>query len=1123
MGLNCRIRYTAKGEAVALNEDGTPSDLYQEALALTGEQETALNMWAITTLDRFKETLPEGVTEEDITLDQLQVMYKSIKASKGRLTALEKVHVKSMLSKNGFYSLSEFLEKVVPIFRKDGITKLNTVKALKSGLYTAEDLQNVNLPKVSDLLDRMEGQLEEEDIQAIPDSSDVYYHDPKNKNVMGMSEKINEKDIDDILKDTVEDFTSFSEFYDRVSELPYREFVEKFQDNRFFSEKYFAKFEGMQNIPVYNPLTETLVKRQTGTETLVRNTIPSNIPTTSLEADIRFLSRVNEDVWEDRQDQVKKVIREVEREMSRMGIDIIGLSNRAKNKEKVIDFLQTVKIMAKDPSSQNIEVFAKKYDSLFGVKTERNVVRLPKSLRGLTILKTYSNLSPKALFSRYGLIKVGDDIYHKVNKDASTEELHNIVIDKVLEGKLALPIEITNLDITDRTSFANKISNYFKGKDTGLGFKDEMVSLYQTLFEHPSVAPNKERDTRQLSLVQTNANYLQTDFVEDFYKYMLKEKYKNSEVYRNVLSKISIEDNDIVVKSSVDSFEGIEYQAELMDYFRLSKKESLKKYLPDTPGAMLENNIALNFPELLKDYEGQAIVKGDFIFTPTQQDGYIRYQEKAYKKLGDRQGNSLYQRVDVRTNPNFYNITSEEGAPKAFVNQLLDMAEQLDFKKTRQTSIQNQKNVSTLNTLFDQQISTDKILIDSSANLSKVLGRRLVQYFQSKGIAIETNPVITQQEMDKLGVNDNYIISELSGVKRSTIGIQLFEEEDRIRVTTHGDKIKTTAQMRAVSLRTFNTIRAGLQEVFKGNYNASYVVIEENRWFTDIKINMPEYLKQVYRDSKLPLSVFQEEQRIMKASLMRKATIEAMETARKEEELENEVTNLLPSITGEMLGFERGGKIFIDSNKLSDVSTIHEAIHVFQKLVELRASKGDSNAKSIIEKRRNLFREKAQEWYKYHEKISQEMPSTDDGPNLSYPVYRRRETETLRGYQARLENEIEAYTVSPKFANQVREKFQEDPEAIIDKMVFISKMNDWVAEQMGLEQPGKPILEMTIQEYSQALGESVIKADYQVLAEEYQNFLRNESEKVSSSPVEILLELEESEQEEIATNITMCG
>ena len=44
--LSCRISIR-NGVAEVFNEDGTPSELYAEALKETGNQEEALNLWAI--------------------------------------------------------------------------------------------------------------------------------------------------------------------------------------------------------------------------------------------------------------------------------------------------------------------------------------------------------------------------------------------------------------------------------------------------------------------------------------------------------------------------------------------------------------------------------------------------------------------------------------------------------------------------------------------------------------------------------------------------------------------------------------------------------------------------------------------------------------------------------------------------------------------------------------------------------------------------------------------------------------------------------------------------------------------------------------------------------------------
>ncbi len=80
---------------------------------------------------------------------------------------------------------------------------------------------------------------------------------------------------------------------------------------------------------------------------------------------------------------------------------------------------------------------------------------------------------------------------------------------------------------------------------------------------------------------------------------------------------------------------------------------------------------------------------------------------------------------------------------------------------------------------------------------------------------------------------------------------------------------------------------------------------------------------------------------------------------------ENQV-NFLQTPAGNVLGFEKNGVIYLDEEQLNDTTTIHELLHIWQSVLELKASKGDKKAQDIIAKRQELFQPIVDEWKNYH-------------------------------------------------------------------------------------------------------------------------------------------------------------
>jgi hypothetical protein len=77
--------------------------------------------------------------------------------------------------------------------------------------------------------------------------------------------------------------------------------------------------------------------------------------------------------------------------------------------------------------------------------------------------------------------------------------------------------------------------------------------------------------------------------------------------------------------------------------------------------------------------------------------------------------------------------------------------------------------------------------------------------------------------------------------------------------------------------------------------------------------------------------------------------------------------NFLQTPAGEVLGFEKNGVMYLDEEKLNNTTTLHELVHIYQSMIDIKASQGDKQAQAIKNKRAEVFQEFVDGWKKFHE------------------------------------------------------------------------------------------------------------------------------------------------------------
>lgn len=644
MSIACRVSYQG-GSTKVVNEDGTPSRLFNEALEFTNfNEQKAFDLWRVAYTTDFVKAF--GAHKDSANLSDV-LRYLDVKSIKGkRLTVDQKNSVVSLMEHAGIESLSELSKSLNKIFKSTGILGLDSDAAIASGLYTTEDLEALNLEDIREVLTNIEGELVRGDVFAMPTLFPTKYRDSSRKNVLGGSRIITEEQINEELKNSIKDFSDEASINEAINGLPYTEFVDKFNTNTAFRKKVVGNLSKFTRVPFKRLINGELVDSNSATQTTISNTLLAGISTISLKADISILQDISPEIWNQYQSSVKEVLTRIEKEQAENSIDIIGLSDYSENQEMVLDILFSLTNMVERPTEESIADFATKMDQILPEVIDGVVMEIPEVYKGLSIFKVDSNETPGALFEQYGLIKVGDNLYHQVEKE-NTSELYEYLYDQVIEGTLVIPTTNKATATANKEQALRDIASFVNSRDTGIpSVENELISANQVVWNHLPLGDSIKLD--HLSDIKTDENYLKTSFISDFYKYILEEKLKSSDLYRDILSKFSITDGDIVLNTPLKSIDNLKYTEELKDYIRLKRDGSMKYLLPVSTTLGKSSTLeSLNNPKSIQNNNGRVVRYGEFIATKASQQEFIKVNGEVYRQTISNDKASVYKKQPI--------------------------------------------------------------------------------------------------------------------------------------------------------------------------------------------------------------------------------------------------------------------------------------------------------------------------------------------------------------------------------------------------------------------------------------------------------------------------------------------
>lgn len=926
MGLKCRVSYSPTGTATAYNEDGSISSLYTALLSrFNGNQTQALETWAVTQSEEFKDEYPSSTVTVDGVLRYLDAMSsEGVKLSKEDL-----LEVRSFLSTSNYDTLSQLYQDLVKVFKPNGTFNISVEGAESTGLYTEQELKDLDADAVNDLLIRIEGQLRLYDIEVPANlNSEVEYVDTSIKTVFGTFKKMTQEEVDTEVLSVVDPSMTEEEILYEISNLPYNELSERLDQDDNFREDFIGRIKNLTLVPQVAFEGDNLTTEITQFEDTVRNTIPIGANTASILATVRVLEEMTSLGWENTQ-AVAEVLEDLSEEFLEFNLDVIGLEKLASQPVDVMELLLIAEETLSNPTQSNIKEFSEVKQRLLPDTRQKRFELLDESMRGYTVVSLYSAKSDSELFDK-GLIKIGDNLYHKVKKEDKTA-LYEYLYEMYVEGDIDIPNELKTAgnkkDLANKIDVLKDLEKFINTRDTTLRVEDnEMLSLYQVVFGHKPL--NTKTPVQTVSKVlplMEDSEYLRGEFVSDFYNYIIREKKKNSAVYRDVLSKFTVTSADITLVGTLDSIEGIELEEELKDYIRLRRDSTMDHLLgTDNVYTAQPDFLAVNFPETVKDYENERVLEGPYVVVPKGQDSYIKIDGNLYRKSLSNNRNDLYVRIATVPGSlylnNSLNFDFDRESAQDFLDNVDTVGNTPTLSNVREMfSAAKHENVTTpeqeYDTVYFNYIGKINGFDVVSAKLNgKTIGTlRLTEVFDSYAV-------------EQVTVRDEY-----QGVG---VGSELY----KTAIETFSKPIKSTGKRTAGSEAVWNSLQ---RDGFATKIEEGFVSIPQDEQ-TQRFIKLPQG-----KQTAILVTKYLQEKVNSNINILSKEQMEREMSSRSS--VDRIVSNDI------FYGFydTQTGEIYLTEEFLSSESLVHELFHAYKPMLKEQAAAGNKVAKKALDRLRS--------------------------------------------------------------------------------------------------------------------------------------------------------------------------
>ena len=338
----------------------------------------------------------------------------------------------------------------------------------------------------------------------------------------------------------IKDRTAFD---NAVSTLPYEEIIARYTDPHY-ADQLFEWYSAYSIIPVADAPNSILHAYRSASPPLIP---PIKIPETLSSAIDTFLS-INPYA---RPVSERELIHTIITESAKISVDMTDLlrAYETKSLQDMQDFIANYQTFL-DKKNDN---FRNEYDQFFDVQDDVVKIRLDSRLEQFNIIKIHDwyTYPPDYLFAHYGLIHLGNGLYH-FTRETDINELYEALAMQNNESVSALKKRVGYMAAQKNVPESGYMTQQ----------KEELLVLYNLAYKHPNVPADIDIQ-QELSRYKTNEGTLENreilhTFPYAFYRFMLEEKANNTPLYQDILSHFKLSEKTELLDTDANSIKDIE-------------------------------------------------------------------------------------------------------------------------------------------------------------------------------------------------------------------------------------------------------------------------------------------------------------------------------------------------------------------------------------------------------------------------------------------------------------------------------------------------------------------------------------------------------------------------------------
>ena len=628
-----------------------------------------------------KEVLPKGYDENGEPSTKELMEYAN--SSEELLSLADTITARSTAIALGVKSSEELIAKLEKAFVKDGIFVFDKISLQRNGVYNKYEATKIlNSSSLQKSIKKAYQELKNTEPFVLEYDENFVAVSGSELNIFGKQPVGNPfivelelaKDIAGIAQESISDNLTSELSTKYTKDAKFKNIVDNIANNN-----------RLVNIKVVKD--DQLVDKVEDVRDILQNVL-IDIDNQRLSENIRSIKEdFSEEVWDENLNLVIKVLASIKKNAIKNGIDLRDITTKvlSNSRQDILDFLETMEnLFQYGMNEETVNAFSEAYKTIFELDTiETELIQTDSEFDNVI----ESNLSEYQLFDKFGLVKKQGDIYRQT-EEQSLEDLYDSMFENselfpesittVDELKVFVEKEVSNLEIPDYEIDPDNLAKMY---------------LYKKYFGFPLVAPTTKVSTEILSTVTSDPEYLVTDLVKEFNKWVLDT---NNSYFKVTNKGIELVEKDPLSKEEALLTIPEEYKKDLAEYDAISKNLNLgipseELVFSDYDSQTEQREFFANNPQSAKKLSGDYLYIEDRVLAAKNEtDTFVRTPQGVFEMIYEAGNIKFYNRLPT-VDPNFKFVGLEKPLSDVDFNKYQYLENTPEVFKTAKTYYSKQE------------------------------------------------------------------------------------------------------------------------------------------------------------------------------------------------------------------------------------------------------------------------------------------------------------------------------------------------------------------------------------------------------------------------------------------------